>query len=112
MTKKVLMAVLAVLLTGVLAFCCGYPTTILSQLLIAIVTAVLLYGILTDVFITKWETIKNQPWYYWVMVAVAVVACIIALLSARLNSRLWIWIGFILLIADAVVYGLVTKAKN
>ena len=111
MIKKIALAVAAVLLTGVIAFCCGYSTAVLVQTLTITIGVVLFYGILNDVFVTKWSDIKNQKWYYWTAIGLAVAGIICAFIATRFNSRLWTWIGYIVILAGGLLNGLMSKAK-
>lgn len=110
MIKKILMAVVAVLLTGVIAFCCGYSTAVLAQTATIAIGIVLFYAILTDVFITRWADIKNQKWYYWTAIGLALAGIICAFIATRFDSRLWTWIGYIVILAGGLVYGISAKA--
>ena len=113
MVKKIVFAILSILLTGVIAFCCGYPTTVLAQMFTQIVAVVLFYAILTDVFVTKWGTLKEQKWYYWTAIGLAVLGIIVAFIATRFSSRLWTWIGYIVILVGGGLYGLLSsKAKQ
>lgn len=112
MIKKIAMAVIAVLLTGVIAFCCGYSTAVLMQTVTIALGIVLFYGILTDVFITKWADIKNQKWYYWTAIGIAVAGILVAFIATRFNSRLWSWIGYIIILVGGLLNGLCGKAEQ
>lgn len=112
MIKKIAMAIIAVLLTGVIAFCCGYSTAVLMQTVTIALGIVLFYGILTDVFVTKWADIKNQKWYYWTAIGVAVAGILVAFIATRFNSRLWSWIGYIIILAAGLLNGLCGKAEK
>ena len=111
MIKKIVMAVIAVLLTGVLAFCCGYSTAVLAQTATIAIGVILFYGILTDVFVIKWADIRNQKWYYWTAIGVAVAGIICAFIATRFNSRLWTWIGYIVILVGGLLNGLCSKAE-
>ena len=101
--KNIVMGILAILLTGIVAFCCGYPTTVLLQMALVVLTVVLYYGGLVDVFVTKWGHLKEQKWYYWTMLACVFVGTVISLLSIRLGSRLWVWIGWVIVLVGALL---------
>ena len=109
MIKKIAMAIGAILLTGVIAFCCGYSTAVLMQTVTIALGIVLFYGILTDIFVTKWADIKNQKWYYWTAIGVAGAGILVAFIATRFNSRLWTWIGYIIVIAGGLLNGLCGK---
>lgn len=106
MIKKIAMAIIAVLLTGVIAFCCGYSTAVLAQTFTLALGIVLFYGILTDVFVTKWGALKEQGWYYWTAIGAAVAGILVAFIATRFNSRLWTWIGYIIILAAGILNGL------
>lgn len=111
MIKKIAMAIIAVLLTGVIAFCCGYSTAVLSQTITITIGVVLFYGILTDIFVTKWADIKNQKWYYWTAIGIAVAGILCAFIATRFDSRLWTWIGYLVILAGGLLNGLCSKSE-
>lgn len=112
MIKKILMAVIAVLLTGIIAFCCGYTTAVLAQTVTITLGVVLFYSLLTDVFVTKWADIKNQKWYYWTGIGIAIAGIICAFIATRFDSRLWTWIGYIVVLVGGLLNGLCSKADK
>ena len=101
--KNIALGILAILLTGIVAFCCGYPTTILLQMALVVLTVILYYGTLVDLFINKWGHLKEQKWCYWTMIACIAVGTTVSLLSIRLGSRLWVWIGWVIVLVGALL---------
>lgn len=102
MKKNVVEGIIALLLTGILAFCCGYPTAMFLQLVVIMITLITLFGIIKDL-IEKGKELKNQNWAYWLSIALALVGCTIAMLSARFTSPLWVWVGLLLLLVGGLI---------
>lgn len=112
MRAKIATALVAVLLTGVLAFCCGYSSAVLMQTFTLSLGIVLIYGMLMSIFIDKWENIQNQKWSYWVGMGLALVGIVMSFLSTKFDSRVWTWIGYLVIIVGGVFGGLVSKLVN
>ena len=112
MIKKIALAVLSVLVAGVLAFCCGYSTQMLVQSFTVALAVILFYGILTSIFIDRWDAIKEQKWYYWTAIGLAVAGLIVAFIATRFSSRLWTWIGYIIVIVAGLINGLCSKGAK
>lgn len=105
--KNGLIAIASILIAGVLAFCCGFTTAVLSQVVAVLITVGVLFCILTQVFVSNWGKLKDVKWYTWVADAIALAGCIVSLLATRFASPLWFWIGLIIIIADVLVFGAV-----
>lgn len=110
--KNVLIAIASILIAGVLAFCCGFTTAVLSQVVAVLITVGVLFCILTQIFVSNWGNLKSVKWYTWVADAIALVGCIVSLLATRFASPLWFWIGLIILIGDVLVAGAVSSSHK